>query len=148
MWPQANLACTLLAFFQLNRVCLISEDSTFPLQAFTQIPRPDLGAYGKELSTGVSFLQQRITEVPFSTEEGWMFWSFAPAVCSPQMVSTLTRDRFAKLEGGVAGCRRVPIYCFRCLIQMALGNIIIHIDMSHHQHKSLIWQTRKAMLQN
>lgn len=84
MWPQANLARILLAFFQPDRVYLILEGGTFPSQAFSQIPRSDLGAYRKELSTGVSFLQKMLTEGPFSAKEEWEFWSSAPAVSSPQ----------------------------------------------------------------
>lgn len=58
-------------------------DSTFALQAFCQSLGPDLGVYGKGLSTAISFLQKVLTKEPSTVKEGWVFWGSAPVLSSP-----------------------------------------------------------------
>lgn len=79
------MACTFLLSFSFISV-LEFIGGTYPSRAFPQIFGPDLGIYGKEVSTGVSFPQEVLTKVASLFEEGSVFWGSALAVCSPQIL--------------------------------------------------------------
>lgn len=54
------------------------------------------------------------------------------------MLSILDRDRFAKVEGGLAGSRRGMGLMLYMLIQVVSVNVTIHADMRGYEHKSLM----------
>lgn len=54
------------------------------------------------------------------------------------LLSTLDRDRFAKVEGGLAGSRRGMGLVLCMLIQVVSVNVTIHADMRGHEHKCLM----------
>lgn len=67
----------LLAFSLISVLEFIGR--RIPSTSIPQILGPDLGIYGKEVSTGVSFPQEVLTKVPSLSEEGSMFWGSALA---------------------------------------------------------------------